>query len=301
MGRRSGRAAASATSSSRPPPGPRARSSTSDARARRRHRRRPRGAARGARRLRRAAPPTRAAAPARRPPALGTPRPDGRGSRAAGRAGGARRRRPRRAAAGAAGGAGAPATCSSSPTRSSPRPRAAWSWLDGRDARRAGARAGGRSTARTRARSRSSSRERRACVRAERGVLICRTRHGFVCANAGVDASNAARAGASSSLLPARPRRLGARAARARLPGAPAVVIADSFGRAWRHGQCDVAIGIAGLAPLEDWRGRPDAAGRSFARRGSRSPTRPPRPPTSRAPARTRASPRWSSAASSAT
>jgi coenzyme F420-0:L-glutamate ligase/coenzyme F420-1:gamma-L-glutamate ligase len=45
---------------------------------------------------------------------------------------------------------------------------------------------------------------------------------------------------------------------------APAVVITDSFGRAWRHGQCDVAIGIAGLAPLEDWRGRRDARGREL-------------------------------------
>jgi coenzyme F420-0:L-glutamate ligase/coenzyme F420-1:gamma-L-glutamate ligase len=45
---------------------------------------------------------------------------------------------------------------------------------------------------------------------------------------------------------------------------APAVVIADSFGRAWRHGQCDVAIGCAGLSPLEDWRGRVDARGREL-------------------------------------
>ena len=56
------------------------------------------------------------------------------------------------------------------------------------------------------------------------------------------------------------------RAARARWPHRPAVVIADSFGRAWRHGQCDVAIGIAGLAPLDDWRGRTDA-GRARAAR----------------------------------
>src|SRR5205823_8863537 len=45
---------------------------------------------------------------------------------------------------------------------------------------------------------------------------------------------------------------------------APAVLITDSFGRAWRHGQCDVAIGCAGLAPLEDWRGRTDARGREL-------------------------------------
>jgi coenzyme F420-0:L-glutamate ligase/coenzyme F420-1:gamma-L-glutamate ligase len=99
-------------------------------------------------------------------------------------------------------------------------------------------------------------------VRAERGVLVTRTRHGFVCANAGVDASNA---GTPETLvcLPRDPD-ASARALRARLPGRPAVVISDSFGRAWRHGQAEVAIGVAGLAPLEDWRGRTDAAGREL-------------------------------------
>ena len=101
-------------------------------------------------------------------------------------------------------------------------------------------------------------------VRADRGRLICRTAHGFVCANAGVDASNAGVAG-TLVLLPADPdasaRRLRA-ALRERLGTAPAVVITDSFGRAWRHGQCETAIGCAGLAPLDDWRGRPDAGGR---------------------------------------
>jgi coenzyme F420-0:L-glutamate ligase/coenzyme F420-1:gamma-L-glutamate ligase len=48
------------------------------------------------------------------------------------------------------------------------------------------------------------------------------------------------------------------------LPGRPAVVITDSFGRAWRQGQCEVAIGVAGLVPLQDWRGRPDTAGREL-------------------------------------
>jgi coenzyme F420-0:L-glutamate ligase/coenzyme F420-1:gamma-L-glutamate ligase len=105
-------------------------------------------------------------------------------------------------------------------------------------------------------------RETAEVVRAERGVLIARTHHGFVCANAGVDASNAAGAD-ELILLPADPDR-SARALRAALPGHPAVVIADSFGRAWRHGQCDVAVGIAGLAPLEDWRGRADAHGREL-------------------------------------
>ena len=105
-------------------------------------------------------------------------------------------------------------------------------------------------------------------LRAERGVLICVTRHGFVCANAGVDASNAAAGEAESLiLLPVDPD-ASARALRARLrelTGAtPAVVITDSFGRAWRHGQTDVAIGAAGIAPLEDWRGRHDSVGREL-------------------------------------
>ena len=105
-------------------------------------------------------------------------------------------------------------------------------------------------------------RETAEVVRAEHGVLISRTHHGFVCANAGVDASNAADPD-HLILLPQDPD-ASARALRAALPGHPAVVIADSFGRAWRHGQCDVAIGIAGLRPLEDWRGRQDAHGREL-------------------------------------
>jgi coenzyme F420-0:L-glutamate ligase/coenzyme F420-1:gamma-L-glutamate ligase len=106
-------------------------------------------------------------------------------------------------------------------------------------------------------------RETAEIVRAERGVIVSRTHHGFVCANAGVDASNAAADG-ELVLLPADPD-ASARALRAALPGRPAVVITDSFGRAWRHGQVDVAIGIAGLAPLEDWRGRDDARGRELS------------------------------------
>jgi coenzyme F420-0:L-glutamate ligase / coenzyme F420-1:gamma-L-glutamate ligase len=97
-------------------------------------------------------------------------------------------------------------------------------------------------------------------------VLICRTRHGLVCANAGVDASNA---GGRDRvvLLPADPdasaRRLRARLGE--LTGArPAVVVSDSFGRPWRQGQTEVAIGCAGLAPLDDWRGRPDGGGREL-------------------------------------
>jgi coenzyme F420-0:L-glutamate ligase / coenzyme F420-1:gamma-L-glutamate ligase len=98
-------------------------------------------------------------------------------------------------------------------------------------------------------------------LRADRGRFICRTHHGFVCANAGVDASNA---GAPDTLvlLPADPD-ASARALRRRL--GCAVLITDSFGRPWRTGQCEVAIGCAGLAPADDWRGRPDSDGRELA------------------------------------
>jgi len=102
-------------------------------------------------------------------------------------------------------------------------------------------------------------------VRSRPGVLICRTQHGFVCANAGVDASNAP--SGELVLLPEDPDN-SARALRRRLRAlngvAPAIVISDSFGRAWRVGQTDVAIGIAGLEPFEDWRGRRDGAGRKL-------------------------------------
>ena len=95
-------------------------------------------------------------------------------------------------------------------------------------------------------------------VRADAGRLIARTRHGFVCANAGVDQSNAG-GEEHAVLLPADPD-ASARALRAAL--GCAVVVTDSFGRAWRIGQAEVAIGCAGLGPLDDWRGRPDTAGR---------------------------------------
>jgi coenzyme F420-0:L-glutamate ligase / coenzyme F420-1:gamma-L-glutamate ligase len=102
--------------------------------------------------------------------------------------------------------------------------------------------------------------------RADHGVLISVTHHGFVCANAGVDASNAADDD-TVILLPHDPdasaRRLRA-GLRQRRGHPPAVLVTDSFGRAWRHGQCDVAIGCAGLAPLEDWRGRQDRRGREL-------------------------------------
>jgi coenzyme F420-0:L-glutamate ligase/coenzyme F420-1:gamma-L-glutamate ligase len=88
-----------------------------------------------------------------------------------------------------------------------------------------------------------------------------------VCANAGVDHSNVAGQD-TVVLLPVDPdasaRRLRASLAE-RAAARPGVVITDSFGRAWRHGQCDVAIGCAGVGPLEDWRGQTDATGRPLA------------------------------------
>jgi coenzyme F420-0:L-glutamate ligase/coenzyme F420-1:gamma-L-glutamate ligase len=98
-------------------------------------------------------------------------------------------------------------------------------------------------------------------LRADRGRLICRTRHGFVCANAGVDRSNTG--DADLVLLPERPD-ASAAALRDAL-GVGAVVITDSWGRPWRQGQVEVAIGCAGLAPLVDLRTRPDRGGRALA------------------------------------
>jgi coenzyme F420-0:L-glutamate ligase/coenzyme F420-1:gamma-L-glutamate ligase len=108
--------------------------------------------------------------------------------------------------------------------------------------------------------------EAAAIVRERPGVLICETRHGFVCANAGVDASNAGGEG-RLVLLPIDPD-ASARAIRAALRArrgvAPAVVITDSFGRAWRRGQCEIAIGVAGLTTVESWDGRTDSDGREL-------------------------------------
>ena len=88
-----------------------------------------------------------------------------------------------------------------------------------------------------------------------------------MCANAGVDLSNVPGTGVAV-LLPEDADR-SARTLRARIDALrsvrPAIVVTDSFGRAWRHGQCEIAIGCAGLAPLEDWRGRPDDDGRTLA------------------------------------
>jgi len=104
-------------------------------------------------------------------------------------------------------------------------------------------------------------------LRAAGGALICVTHHGFVCANAGVDQSNASDAPGEIVLLPEAPDE-SARRLRAGLEAArgvrPAVVIADSFGRAWRLGQTDVAIGAAGLVPLDQWIGRGDGFGREL-------------------------------------
>jgi len=103
-------------------------------------------------------------------------------------------------------------------------------------------------------------------LRVGREVLIVRTRHGFVCANAGIDRSNVPDADVVC-LLPEDPD-ASARHLRAgiadRLGVAPAVLVSDSFGRPWRIGQLDVAIGCAGLAPLEDRRGERDAQGREL-------------------------------------
>ena len=103
--------------------------------------------------------------------------------------------------------------------------------------------------------------ESREVLRDER-VLITETHHGFVCANAGIDASNLPADG-TVCLLPEGPD-ASASQIRKEIGIHIAVVIADSFGRAWRLGQAEVAIGCAGLQPLDDWRGRADASGREL-------------------------------------
>lgn len=93
---------------------------------------------------------------------------------------------------------------------------------------------------------------------AEGGLIIARTRHGLVCANAGVDLSNVG-SGEVATLLPLDPD--ASAAALAERLGVP-VIISDSFGRPWRNGIVNVAIGVAGLEGLIDLRGQPDASGR---------------------------------------
>jgi coenzyme F420-0:L-glutamate ligase/coenzyme F420-1:gamma-L-glutamate ligase len=109
-------------------------------------------------------------------------------------------------------------------------------------------------------------RESAEIVRMEHGVLISRTHHGFVCANAGVDASNVGH-GDVVTLLPEDPDRsaLGLRQAiRERLGVDVGVVVSDSFGRPWRLGITDVALGVAGFSPLADLRGEVDTEGREM-------------------------------------
>jgi coenzyme F420-0:L-glutamate ligase / coenzyme F420-1:gamma-L-glutamate ligase len=102
----------------------------------------------------------------------------------------------------------------------------------------------------------------RRIVKMDRGVIISETRHGFVCANAGVDQSNV-EGDDFATILPAAPD-ASARLLRIAL-GCGAVIITDTFGRPWREGLVDVAIGVAGLDPLDDHRGRTDRHGRTLS------------------------------------
>jgi coenzyme F420-0:L-glutamate ligase/coenzyme F420-1:gamma-L-glutamate ligase len=106
----------------------------------------------------------------------------------------------------------------------------------------------------------------RRVVRMESGVLITETPHGFICANGGVDASNVGPdSGSLVTLLP-RDSDVSAGAIRSAIRSRfgidVPVIVSDSFGRPWRWGIVDVAIGVSGLLPLEDLRGVPDADGR---------------------------------------
>lgn len=106
-------------------------------------------------------------------------------------------------------------------------------------------------------------RESRRVVRRGHGVLITETRHGFTCANSGVDLSNVD-GGTSAALLPRDPDRSAARLHRAlkrRLGLSIPVIITDTFGRPWRLGLSEAAIGLAGMTPFRDYRGRRDPYG----------------------------------------
>lgn len=106
-------------------------------------------------------------------------------------------------------------------------------------------------------------RESRRIVRMDRGIIISETHHGFVCANAGVDASNVP-GDETVCLLPLAPDASASklRAALAAATGADlAVIISDSFGRPWRNGITDIAIGVAGMDPFADYRGGTDPHG----------------------------------------
>jgi len=107
-------------------------------------------------------------------------------------------------------------------------------------------------------------REARRIVRMERGLIIAETRHGFVCANAGVDLSNTGPEPVAI-LLPEDPDRSARRLRQGiadRLGRDVAVIVADTFGRPWRSGLVQVALGVAGLTPIIDFKGVPDADGR---------------------------------------
>jgi coenzyme F420-0:L-glutamate ligase / coenzyme F420-1:gamma-L-glutamate ligase len=106
-------------------------------------------------------------------------------------------------------------------------------------------------------------RESRRVVRQKRNVLITETRHGFICANSGVDVSNVD-GGRHAVLLPVDPDRSAAKLRRElkrHLGIEIAVIVSDSFGRPWREGLTEVAIGVAGMRPLLDYRGRRDSHG----------------------------------------
>jgi coenzyme F420-0:L-glutamate ligase / coenzyme F420-1:gamma-L-glutamate ligase len=106
-------------------------------------------------------------------------------------------------------------------------------------------------------------RESRRIVRSKRNVLITETKHGFICANSGVDVSNVD-GGEHAVLLPVDPDRSAARLRRElkkHLGVEIAVIVSDSFGRPWREGLTEVAIGVAGMRALVDYRGRRDPQG----------------------------------------
>ena len=106
-------------------------------------------------------------------------------------------------------------------------------------------------------------RESRRIVRMERGLVIAETHHGFVCANAGVDASNVP-GDDMVSLLPVDPDASAARLREAlvtRTGSELAVIVSDSFGRPWREGITNIAIGVSGMNPLADYRGQRDPHG----------------------------------------
>jgi coenzyme F420-0:L-glutamate ligase/coenzyme F420-1:gamma-L-glutamate ligase len=108
-------------------------------------------------------------------------------------------------------------------------------------------------------------RETRRIVRMDRGIIVAETRHGFVCANAGVDASNAPHG--TVVLLPSNPD-LSAAQLRQILESSlhrhVAVIISDTFGRPWRAGLTNVALGVSGLSPFIDYRGQSDSYGRTL-------------------------------------